>query len=139
MTRPIKFRAWDSDKSKMVDVYAIDWAGKDDRRPTSINYPQGKLYDAPEDFGGAIKLMQFTGLTDKNGKEIYEGDIVKKDYDKANYQVAWTDDCYGSKLGFDLLDVNGDCHEYYYGGFYPKEVEVIGNIYENPELTQKGE
>jgi uncharacterized phage protein (TIGR01671 family) len=130
--RDIKFRAWDSENQKMVDVYAIDWAS-DTYRPTSINYPQGKLYDAPEDFGGAIKLMQYTGLKDKNGVEIYEGDIVRSwsENDGENILTAeWYAYPRTFASGFALFDSNKD------DDTYIDEAEIIGNIYENPELVK---
>jgi uncharacterized phage protein (TIGR01671 family) len=84
-------------------------------------------------------LMQFTGLQDKNGVEIYEGDIVK--IEKGNYQVSWNQ--LESKFAlFDLnnyttKDIVADWIEE--DGTTPKEwkatgLEVIGNIFENPEL-----
>ena len=72
--------------------------------------------------------MQSTGLKDKNGTEIYEGDIVKNIYDEI-YVVKWFD------AGFHL-------EEKYNGGFdyfelhFGDNKEVIGNIYENPELLE---
>jgi len=75
----------------------------------------------------AVVVMQFTGLLDKNGKEIYEGDIVREFWngnpDPCCVQVVEWDDNESSGprvVGFYLQD--GD------------EYEVIGNIYENPEL-----
>ncbi len=84
-------------------------------------------------------LMQFTGLKDKNGKEIYEGDIVKYGYedfeeDKTIHQVKWCDD--EGYPAFDLkphldIECNGLSQAMNEG-----EIEVIGNIYENPELLK---
>ncbi len=76
-------------------------------------------------------LMQYTGLKDKNGMEIYESDLVKTE--KGIFQL--TIDCFGPELsGYD----NGD---YYYGYVSEyhnwNEFEVIGNIYENPDLLEE--
>lgn len=76
-------------------------------------------------------FMQFTGLLDKNGKEIYEGDVVKIDFTgmkngekkwSENFEVKWTGERYEAG-NWSLFD-----HCKY------TRVEVIGNIYENPEL-----
>ena len=72
MTREIKFRVWDKEKSEMFFVEDIYWAEVDE----SITNINGWNNENP--------LMQFTGLKDKNGKEIYEGDIVIKKLVKNN-------------------------------------------------------
>ena len=90
---------------------------------------------------------QYTGLTDKNGKKIFEGDIVKYDLwdDKFDYcEVKFgyfyaAMDSYngGPALGFYLADINGNADD---RGFYKnmyKYIEVIGNIHDNPELLEE--
>lgn len=74
------------------------------------------------------QLIEFTGLTDKNGKEIYEGDIIKHNNFTINedysfiFKVVWG--ATKTRTGFNLKRVH--CGQY----------EIIGNIYENPELLK---
>jgi uncharacterized phage protein (TIGR01671 family) len=79
-----------------------------------------------------IELMQFTGLKDKNGKEIYEGDIIQIDnaFGKiiGNYEVRWLE----GKHGFDFWGFN----KIAFGMSNSVIFKVIGNIKENPELLK---
>ena len=114
--RLIKFRAWSSKTNKMIDdIYHWDSEGY-----------AGIIPQTP-DLVKSLTPMQFTGLLDKNGVEIYEGDIVMNAY----RQVVE----YGSHQG-----VEGGKHDEYIGyNLNPNNMqftEVIGNIYENPELLE---
>jgi uncharacterized phage protein (TIGR01671 family) len=79
---------------------------------------------------GLLEIMQFTGLHDKNGKEIYEGDILRTDAEKeyisavAYEQAGFKVDSYSDKDVCEHLENIAPHHS----------AEVIGNIYENPEL-----
>jgi uncharacterized phage protein (TIGR01671 family) len=84
-------------------------------------------------------LMQYIGLKDKSGKEICEGDIVRDTYDNSCGQIQ-----YGHKeyAGFFIryskpkTDLG---HSWVWSMFDSKDLEIIGNIYENPELLDKKE
>jgi len=98
--------------------------------------PAGDLLHVQLQHGGWSRLKKethipvfYTGLKDKNGKEIYEGDLIKEPFG-AIRPVVWKDSCYF--IGDNTL------HDYHCGGV-PLKIEVIGNIYENPELLEKGE
>lgn len=129
--REIKFRAWWTDT--MYTVYEIDWTeGK-------INVLGGGQSLRPwvED----CTLMQYTGLKDKNGKEIYEGDIVEMKYthsdgdreEKVSAQpiVKW-DDCTAS-FYCDPIDEDEWCDDWQMDNLSGR-CAIIGNIHENPEL-----
>lgn len=106
-TREIKFRAWDKLSQKMK---------------TEITRLQLPHTEHEENLYGTV-LMQYTGLKDKNGVEIFEGDIVSST--GVFSKVIWKDE--DAMFGIH----NGQ----YELGFY-KGIEVIGNIYQNPELLK---
>ena len=122
MTREIKFRAWRRDEQKMYNIATLSFMKNSDGTAVSRGC-EGWFGDNHRDRFSLdeVTLMQFTGLLDKNGKEIYEGDIldstipavVKYDEDTASF-VAKTD------IKFPLRKV----------GLYL----ILGDIYKNPEL-----
>jgi len=120
MSREIEFRAWDKDRNEMTKVYEIQWYF-------------GELYKVNGE-RNVYELMQSTGLLDKNGVEIYEGDIVDADFVGYLYitgAVEWS----FNNAAFGIK--NKDWYEMLNG---IKSIEVIGNIYESPNLlTQKKE
>ena len=78
------------------------------------------------DYKPQYVLMQYTGLKDKNGKEIYDGDIIKSSAETVVVEwkgEMWTEE--GFVAGFSELFEGANCYE------------VVGNIYENPELLEK--
>jgi hypothetical protein len=128
--REIKFRAWDGTTMH----YNIDCIKKcpagirvfkqsiDKRGPRLIHQEIGNVLDNP------AVLMQYTGLYDKNGKEIYEGDIVKlvnKDGIKHITEIKWHNGRYVTDTWMMFADT-----------LVLHKCEVIGNIYENSELIQ---
>jgi len=113
--REIKFRAWGEYGSDPSPHMIYDWQDTD-----LVEY-------VGFDGGGSFHIMQYTGLKDKNGKEIYEGDILSEwGMDKEHYRYAVED-------MVDFLISYGDS-DHWDGGSFPGIWEVIGNIYENPEL-----
>ena len=137
MNREIEFRAWLKKEKRMIDVLSIEFDAK-----LIVFYKQDEEYEdvirttfAPFD---QIELIQYTGIKDKNGVEIYEGDILK--HFKGNIYIVEF-----HNGAFKLLRYNpykGIPIAYYsFNTFYDmgnmNELEVIGNIYENPELLEK--
>lgn len=131
MTREIKFRAWDKLNKEMVFLDYIwndHWYDKDGKATIDNcnSVMREKIYNKQ------LILMQFTGLKDKNGKDIYEGDIVQgnvgDDADFGKVEVYWRSGGFGVKNKFTEVDPDSIT-------FVDLEsCEVIGNIYENPNL-----
>lgn len=129
MNREIKFRAWDKNCNAMREVRAIEWDG---HGGVDVDYSCDKMSNFA---GGPDTLMQFTGLKDKNGKEIYEHDIVIISTKYPKKKVAQI-------IGRDW-ETGGWCFTYDTGEAMRDitrgekgVLEVIGNIYENPELLK---
>lgn len=108
MKREIKFRAWAVEEGRFVQDFILDRIG---------NYYQT---DKSEFWGyeDSLVIQQFTGLKDKNGKEIYDGDIVILP-NETPWAVMWV------QTGWNL------------NALYLNKFEIIGNIYESPEILTK--
>nr|DAO54506.1 MAG TPA: YopX protein [Caudoviricetes sp.] len=133
-----KFRAWDKEGNRMIlpkYLYSIDLLKEQVTERTECNYTFS-LYSIPFD---KVELMQSTGLKDKNGKEIFEGDILTDGHTTGDIRNHPTLGFYivdeSSKEGY-LSDTVGieDFEEA--KEFMRNSIEVIGNIYENPELLE---
>lgn len=131
MNRQIKFRAWDGkemwyqgDKDTCLVFF-----GQKGRIPFGIyNDAESRRLmtgDRNAIFNAPAEILQFTGLKDKNGKEIYEGDICEGHSDGVGV-ITWTDFDGGYDYVFD--------DEANVGIWEVKGIKIIGNIYENPEL-----
>ena len=143
MTREIKFRAFVKNVSKMVHFDSYDKILGNAR---NFDYCEeyGELVFEIKEFPGIgnipseydmdnIELMQYTGLKDKNGKEIYEGDIL---------ELVSTIGINRGKVIVELKEYQGDRGKefgYQFYSYLPNNAEVVGNIYENPELLEKEE
>lgn len=140
--REYKFRVWDTENKEMLKVQELDFKDTFYGGRLSIRTDQYNDYFDIED----MILMQYTGLKDKNGKEIYEGDIVKVKLYKGEEEKYFIGkvEYFGSNFIVDA-DNNSEYHIYDLDGFgidyryNLEDCEVIGNIYDNPELLEKGE
>ena len=128
--REIKFRAWFD--GHMCEVAKLDFWGDPDQatcdmaRMSLTEY--GNVEEIFEVYLNEVELMQYTGLKDKNGKEIYEGDITQDVDTGKTFEIMYQGHMfmrYERKPMYMFYTLDGDC------------LEVIGNIYENPELMEK--
>ena len=122
-----KFRAWDKTKEIMVYFDGIFYNKKPYTEGSS--FPQ---YDSCPHYHKLSDLMQCTGLKDKNSKLIYEGDRVYIDCEDETAIIKWSDDLARFTIHFEDEAVFAD-----FDNYYSKELEVIGNIYENSELPKE--
>ena len=146
-----RFRAWDKEYKEMVQADALVF----DEQIIKATYKNGNV--VKEDLKNYV-LMQSTGLRDKNGKEIFEGDVLK-------FNDSWENHCYEGYVDGEIEGVNyveiqsestgfifcktkyPDSSLFYYAneehltfqeilGYGDFGFEVVGNIYENPELAE---
>lgn len=138
MNRVIKFRVWDREDrafllpevadGMMITLNGVAGHYSDDDNDDGI-MQNGKWYFPEQKFITEIyELNQYTGLEDKNKKEIYEGDILKTVH--GNYAVEFSRiDAQFQFWKFDHYGMNGEFPCFW-------ECEILGNIYENPELLK---
>jgi uncharacterized phage protein (TIGR01671 family) len=125
--REIKFRAWDGKVMYVVDVLAISectWSCPDyGKRGVSLAYQP------------YIEVMQYTGIEDKNDKEIYEGDIVKRTCDLIGAEDEGFIGIIKFECGAFLLEsLDGESGRYLWDD--AQELEVLGNIHEGKEKAR---
>ena len=131
-----RFRAWDKIRKTMYkvdDIMSIDF-GKSEISVETLFFERTNYYKFDD-----IVFMQSTGLTDKNGEEIFEGDVVTDGHTKGDIKNHPT-------LGFYMVDDNGV--ERWFSDNASIEdfgedvetaariLEILGNIYKNPELLE---
>lgn len=100
-----------------------------------------ELTDEVQFFEGEVKLLEYVGLKDKNGEEIYEGYIAHaiwysyeqpecETFGEVIFNNGWLSFCIWNESDKTMSEMNGQ-------GYYTWEIEVLGNIYQNPELLEK--
>lgn len=134
MKREIKFRAWD----KVHECYLYDVQGAYDMLSGCVKYENGEdaVYDE-ECFAGFLDndqyvVEQYTGLTDKNGREIYEGDVLDIGLRNQDGKPVIAPVSYETYAAGYVLDNGGN-------GIWQRlteDCEVIGNIFENKQLLE---
>lgn len=171
MSRKIKFRAWDHKEKKMIPSIGLTEDGtpfimrsiykENTGQETRKQNASCVAFDKEE-----IEIMQFTGLKDKNGKEIYEGDIVKRRYFPLGADpkvieyckigiVVYQDNYFGLQLKIDGTKILNEERASYYQRteskvykhptqgldwvdkyIHPSDSEIIGNLFEHPHLLK---
>ena len=129
MSREILFKAKRTDNGEWVEGYYVYCRKRHYILPL-LNEAIG--YDEREDEWIEIEpdtICLFTGLSDKNGKKIWENDIVEIASEDGYFLCEWDDDTARYVLNGDGLTVDFD-------NYYGYEVEVIGNVFDNPELLE---
>ena len=112
--REIKFRAWDKHYKKI-----LDWSW-------FLNNEVCEMFDNED-----IELMQYTGLKDKNGKDIYCGDVLKNEFGIVDKIIYFQHE---ARFGFG--DPEDEDPEYLNKYLFGINYEIIGNKFENPELIK---
>lgn len=138
MNRPIEYRAWHKGFKEFVTVTGLHYFEGNELSGVSFDSDDvGEQQDIPIKW---FDLMQYTGLKDKNGKKIFEGDIVRYANDEesgegiieaffntVNLHCRWIKQKTERPTLYTSIDYLGCA----------KEIEVIGNIFENPELLKE--
>ena len=130
-----RFRAWHNELGRMMSIKNM-WF--QDSRIEELELNDSVMNDHITAYPDEIELMQSTGLKDKNGKEIFEGDIITngpdvmcmKRHNTLGFYVEQKGNVQLVADGMDLEEFEEDAKE------IADSIEIIGNIYENPELLE---
>lgn len=151
--REIRFRGWDTKAKRMCHAF---WIGSVSGQVRQVVQQSEDSESATLGSPANFELMQFTGLKDKNGKEIYEGDIVagkesrifvgdwntyinKRSEKRIIYETQEVESHFGRRICVVEWENELACwHPFasYEEREWDKDVEVVGNIYENPEYEK---
>jgi uncharacterized phage protein (TIGR01671 family) len=134
MNRMIKFRAWHKEGKYMFDMFGIGFARQ------LVLEGKGEEVTIRHDLDD-VELMQYTERQDKHGNDIYDGDIVIVDAIKDNNIWPKTKNVIKYASGAYIISGNNEIPnplewKYLLGIFSGNQIEVIGNIWENPELLK---
>jgi hypothetical protein len=121
--RETKFRAWHEGKMYRVLVLLL---GQLEQTVTLVQ-DEGPYVTVPLD---EVELLQYTGLKDKNGKDVYEGDIIKVAKNSRLFHVIWNEWAFC----WDLAALNTEGSPVAFTGLPHATFDAIGTIYENPDL-----
>ena len=141
--REIKFRAWNKEAKIMIDLYEITPLALSDMMSTQLHMQNGTGLFIP--FIKQLEIMQFTGLSDRNNINIYENDIVFAPINKCKYIVKFGEYkseelsgrlAHGYYLENIIYSTFLEDVDVWHEGIQQSYVylEVVGNIYNNPEL-----
>ena len=130
----IKFRAWNGYRKLMADYVSAIQNGDTQGTPSSVNVIVNRKNETWDIENDDVELLQYTGLKDVNGKEIYESDIIKSSYKYAQPKVSQIIIENGNSyiLGEDLATGNEMLVS-----DHISEIKVIGNVHANPELLEE--
>ena len=118
--RKIKFRAWDENEKIMRNISCIFW--------NTLEWYISRFELDGKDMKEGMPIMQYTGLKDKDGKEVYEGDVINGDFPDV---VFWDDD-----RGQWMLRNSENPDDTLWEIMRDNNPEIIGNVHENPELIE---
>jgi len=129
--REIKFRAWLKEDKKMENVKTMDFTDKTIRCLKKNEFINAYLLRRVS--FDDVELLQYTGLKDKNGKEIYEGDILFFRDENMKYVVVWQDAAFIIKS----IEIRKYSEKMYWIDDVEICCEIVGNIYENKNLLEE--
>lgn len=145
MNREIKFRAYATDEKRMC-YFETGFGWNDEYGLWYLpcaSIKDNSFCDRPIQDNPNIHLMQFTGHLDKNGKEVYEGDVVDYQFNYDDEKLKKKATRYKGFVGwckahaaFEISKTPDETHGFVFGAGDFCVLEVIGNIHENPELIQ---
>ena len=116
----ILFRAWDKDAGGQYFYFSLE----------DLNYGRVKMTLS------TCIVERYTGLKDKQGRNIYEGDIVECFGPREPAVVGWKDGGFGYRVPYDFVWF-GHNHHFKWKDGQSENIEILGNVYENPELVNK--
>lgn len=137
--RELRFRAWDNVKEQMYFVGEEDDISFELLSDGSfVGYDHKEDRDSPFQKLEHLQYMQYTGVSDKNGVLIFEGDLLKQRYSNKNvYEVVWRKNGFELKCDFTRKYEGNSWRESSFLPIHIDSYEVIGNIYEHPHLLEQ--